>query len=292
MPLPATIHNTQLRAQIKSAGAELCSLQTANGTELLWQADPQFWGRHAPVLFPIVGRLQDDQLRVAGKQYSMGQHGFARDSEFAIVDQQEHYLSLRLTDSPASRANFPFSFEFLVSYMVDGNRLRTIFTVRNNSAETLPCSLGGHPAFNWPLEPGKPKSSYQIDFSASEADTIGQLQDGLLKTERRKSPLKNQSLMIDEQVFAQDALILDAVNSRRVVYRSNEGGLALQLEFEDFPALGIWKKPEADFICIEPWAGYASPEDFTGEFMDKPGIARLPAYSERSWAFDIRVIEA
>ena len=269
-----TLKSEGISATIKADGAELCSLKNSAGLELLWQAGPE-WPRHAPILFPIVGRLKNDELRDRGKTFPMTQHGFARDREFTWSARGEKSCTLVLTDDSATRLHFPYAFRFTVTYAVEGTHLDVGFEVTNTGDVPLPASLGAHPAFNWPLLPGLPKEAYSIRFSHEEPEPIRRLKDGLLREKPEPTPVQGKFLALSEQLFADDAVILDRPTSRSVRYAADRGP-AINIGWEGFQELGIWSKPQgAPFICIEPWRGFASPSNFDGEFSDKPGIMKL-----------------
>ena len=275
-----TLDSGSISATIKAAGAELCSVKNAEGLELLWQAGPA-WPRHSPILFPIVGRLKNDELRHRGKTFSMTQHGFARDQTFGWRERRKTSCTLDLTDNVASRAHFPFAFRLAVTYAVDDVHLDVRFEITNTGDETLPASLGGHPAFNWPLAPGLPKEAYGIQFSNEEPAPIRRLKGGLLRAKSEPTPIKGNTLALSEQLFTDDAVILDRPASRSIRYAADRGP-AITLQWQGFRELGIWSKPDgAPFLCLEPWRGTASPLDFDGEFLDKPGIMKIaPGKSE------------
>ncbi|HZR71619.1 aldose 1-epimerase family protein [Bradyrhizobium sp.] len=275
-----TLDSGSISATIKAAGAELCSVKNAEGLELLWQAGPA-WPRHSPILFPIVGRLKNDELRHRGKTFSMTQHGFARDQTFDWRERRKTSCTLDLTDNVASRAHFPFAFRLAVTYAVDDVHLDVRFEITNTGDETLPASLGGHPAFNWPLAPGLPKEAYGIQFSNEEPAPIRRLKGGLLRAKSEPTPIKGNTLALSEQLFTDDAVILDRPASRSIRYAADRGP-AITLQWQGFRELGIWSKPDgAPFLCLEPWRGTASPLDFDGEFLDKPGIMKIaPGKSE------------
>ncbi|MDH5546975.1 MAG: aldose 1-epimerase family protein [Gammaproteobacteria bacterium] len=281
------IANDEMQISVKSQGAELYSVKSHN-IELLWQADPQFWPRHAPNLFPIVGRLKNDQLIHQGKPYPMTQHGFARDMEFECIEQENSLLMFRLTDNEQTRCQYPFLFELLVSYALLGSRLMIVYTVRNYHEQELPFSIGGHPGFNWPLLPDTISSDYHIRFEHEEAAHIWQLKNGLISQELRNSPLEGKSLMLSAELFENDALIFPDLNSQSVSYQTKDGK-GITFDFTGFPDLGIWTKPGAPFICIEPWSGHASPESFAGEFTEKPGVHVLPPFSEHSLSYSVNI---
>ena len=175
-----TLYADGITATILAHGAELCSLRNEAGLELLWQAGPQ-WPRHAPLLFPVVGRLKNDELRHRGKTYPMTQHGFARDQRFDWVERTPTSCALVLCDSAATRARFPFAFRLAVSYAVQSADLDITLEITNTGREMLPASVGGHPAFNWPLLPGMAKENYTLTFSDDEPAPIRRLKDGLLR---------------------------------------------------------------------------------------------------------------
>jgi len=278
-----------LSIKISTLGAELQSLYSKKlEHELLWQADPLFWPRHAPILFPIVGKLANNQLISNGKAYPLTQHGFARDAQFEIIFQSDSLIQLQLNASDETLEQYPYPFELMVEYSLKEDTLRTTFVIRNNSENPLPFSIGGHPAFNWPLVPSVDKASHKILFEQDESESILQLENGLIASDRRTSPLNNRELPISESLFEKDALIFDTLNSQKISYQAGSR-CTLDMVFGDFPQLGIWKKPGAGFICLEPWAGYASPTSFMGEFSEKPGNVTLPAYSEAAFSFDLVV---
>lgn len=279
-----------LIAAIKAHGAEMCSLMHADGTEFVWQAGPA-WQRHAPLLFPIVGRLANDEMRHRGKTYRMAQHGFARDSRFTWVERGESRCSLALEDSETTRALYPFAFRLTATYALDDAGLDLSLTVANTGNETLPVSLGGHPAFNWPLQAGVPKESYALTFTNEEPSPVRRIEGGLLLAETDPSPVRGAVLPLSEALFINDAIILDPVNSHAVRYARTDGtGPWLMMSWRGCRELGVWSKPTgAPFLCIEPWRGYASPKDFDGEFTDKPGLMHIASGAEERLSFRIEV---
>lgn len=281
------LQNGYLSATIKADGAELCSLRDAEEEELLWQAAP-VWPRHAPVLFPIVGRLKGDVLRHRGQHYPMTQHGFARDRRFAWLRRTATTCRLALHDDGDTRAHYPFAFRFEVAYVLADDALEITYTVSNTGRETLPASAGAHPAFAWPLAEGVEKDAHQLEFEAPEPEPIRRLQDGLLTSEPLPSPIEGRTLRLDPSLFAADAVILQQPESRSLRYAA-PGAPTIELSWEGFGQLGIWSKQGGDFLCIEPWHGFASPEDFDGEFAEKPGIMLIPPGDKRVMLHRIRI---
>lgn len=277
-----TISNGRVMATIKADGAELCSLKNADGHEVLWQAGPE-WPRHAPILFPIVGRLKGDVLEHRGKTYPMTQHGFARDQRFAWTAREKTLCTLSLSDSPESRAKYPFAFRLDVSYVVDGDELVIGYAITNTGDDMLPASIGAHPAFQWPLKDGVAKEAHSIVFEKPEPAPIRRLDGGLLLPEPEATSVQGERLALSEALFARDAMIFDQIASRSLRYQA-PGAPTITFAWDGFPQLGIWSKPSgAAFLCIEPWHGYASPVDFDGEFSDKPGVMHIVAGETRSF---------
>ena len=276
--------NGRISVAVKADGAELCSLRDRTGTdpagyELLWQAGPS-WPRHAPVLFPIVGRLKDDRLLHQGRSYPLTQHGFARDRRFAWVERSAEACRLVLSDDAETRARYPFAFRFEVGYALDGRTLVISYTIDNPGGEMLPASVGAHPAFRWPLADGIAKEAHRLEFEREEAAPIRRLAGGLIETDPVPTPVQGKVLPLTEALFAADALILDQPASRSVRYTAPDAP-RIDMTWDGFVQLGIWTRPPSDFLCIEPWHGMASPEDFDGEFSEKPGLLLIPPGERR-----------
>jgi galactose mutarotase-like enzyme len=254
---------------------------------MLWQADP-VWPRHAPVLFPIVGRLKDDRLVHGGKEYRMTQHGFARDRRFAWLSRTSTSCRLVLHDDAETRALYPFAFRFEVSFTLDDDALVNTFTVSNTGREVLPASVGAHPAFIWPLTAELEKSAHVLEFAEAETAPIRQLAGGLLTPTPQPTPIQGHHLALDPALFDTDALILDQPASSSVRYTA-PGAEAIEVSWDGFRELGIWNRPGGDFLCIEPWFGTASPTDWDGEFRDKPGLMLIPPGDQRVCTMRIRL---
>lgn len=283
-----SLRSRRLSATVKAHGAELCSLKDGGGVEFVWQAGPE-WPRHAPLLFPIVGRLAGDELRHRGKTYRMTQHGFARDNRFAWAERSERRCALVLEDSDTTRALYPFAFRLTAIYALDDAGLDLTLTIANTGKETLPASLGGHPAFNWPLQPGLAKESYALTFTSAESSPVRRLDGGLLRPAAEPSPVKGAVLPLSASLFTDDALIFDRIESNAVRHAASTGPW-LKMSWSGFRELGLWSKPSgAPFLCIEPWRGYASRAAFDGEFVDKPGLMHIAPEAEERLSFRIEV---
>lgn len=283
-----TLESAYLTVTVQTDGAELCSLRDATGQELLWQAGPE-WPHHAPNLFPIVGELAGGAYLHGGKQYRMQRHGFARGKKFAWLQRTATQCRLVLHDDAETRAQYPFPFRFEVSYALDDDALEIAFTIANTGRTVLPASAGGHPAFIWPLADGVEKTAHTIEFSEAEGPTIRRIDAaGLVLPGPLPSPIANRVLHLEPGLFAADAIILDRLESSSVRYAA-PGAPTIEVSWDGFTQLGIWQKPGADFLCIEPWAGHASPVGFTGEITDKPGMLLIAPGDKRVLTHRIRV---
>lgn len=280
-----------LRAQIDPLGAQLSVLQDAGGRDLLWSGDPAVWAGRAPILFPIVGALAGGQYRLDGQHYPLPRHGFARGSLFATVHSDRSSALLRLTAGAATRAVYPFDFELDVRFELVDATLSVTTVVRNTGAVPLPASHGYHPAFRWPLPYGADRAAHAIDFEQPEGGHIRRLDaHGLLTPRLHATPLEGCRLRLADELFRDDALIFDRVRSRRVRYGA-AGGPRIEVNLADAPYLGIWSKPGAHFICIEPWHGLADPQGFSGDFPAKPGVFTVGVGEARSIGMQIRLWE-
>lgn len=284
------IASAELTARVNPLGAELWSLADAQGREWMTDADPAFWTGHAPILFPIVGALNGGFYRLGDREYPLPRHGFARTSMFACVEQGEDRARFRLSDSGATRAVYPFAFMLDLAFRLEGATLHIVATVENPGEEPLPFSLGFHPAFAWPLPGGAAKAAHRIAFAEAEPQDLRQLDQatGLVLAELRPTPVEGRVLTPTAERFAADALIWDKLASRSLSFGA-EGGASLDIAFPDTPMLGLWQKPGANYLCIEPWQGIADPFGYGGDFRDKPGVVVLSPGEARSFRMDVSV---
>ncbi|KTR03873.1 aldose epimerase [Aureimonas ureilytica] len=289
MSEPHRIGTIGLSARIKEDGAELTSLRDREGREFLWQAGPE-WPRHAPVLFPIVGRLPGDRLIVDGQSYPLTQHGFARDSRFEWLEKGETRARLVLRDSEESRARFPFAFELELAYEVSEDTLTVTTTVRNPGTVSLPYAVGAHPAFRWPLAEGIAKEAHELRFEGAAPVSACALEGGFLKGER-SVPAVGEMLELSPELFAGDALVFGGIGEGAVRFEApGAEAPSLRVSWQGFRDLGVWSKPQgAPFLCIEPWAGTTPPLGWDGEFADKPGNEHLSPGEARFYVWTVSV---
>ncbi|MBV1836256.1 aldose 1-epimerase family protein [Acetobacter estunensis] len=285
-----TFGDAHMRATVAAQGAELVAL-SADGEDVLWDAG-KAWRRHSPVLFPIVGRLPDDTALIDGKSYHLTQHGFARDRRFRWVETRDDGCVLELESDEKTLAVFPFHFRLWLDYRVQDGRLTVTYTLRNmEEGRELFASLGAHPAFRWPLRKDEDREAYRLTFEEAEPEPIRRLEGGLLAADPRPTPIKGRELALQDALFEDDAIIMDRVRSRSVVF-GKPGSRGLHVAWNGFPQLGIWTKPSAHFLCIEPWHGFASPHGFHGEFRDKPGQLCLQPQQEWSAFWSVEAVDA
>ncbi|MCP1472068.1 galactose mutarotase-like enzyme [Sphingobium sp. OAS761] len=280
-----------LTAAIQPLGAELLSLADAQGRELMTDADPRWWGGHAPLLFPFVGRSRGDVYRVNGHEFAMPQHGFARRKSFALETHGQGALGLRLEADDETRSVYPFEFRLDMGFVVDDVTLRMTATITNMGGARMPFSFGYHPAFAWPLPYGGQVEDHRIIFDRPEPAPIRKVgnEPGLIARETFPSPVTGDTLIPTHAMFEGDALIWDDLNSRSLTW-GVPGKPHLKIDFPDMPWLGLWQKPGAHYLCVEPWAGMADPVGFDGDIWDKPGIMALPPGGSRSFRMGVTLV--
>ena len=289
-----SLQNNALRITFSPIGAELqaiTNLQT--GQEYLWNGNPTFWNRRAPVLFPIVGKLKNDTYIYQNQAYTLGQHGFARSKTFELIASSDTSVAFRLTDDAETRISYPFAFSLIIRYTLTENRLTTAYEVSNPAAESdLLFSIGAHPGFICPMLPEEQYSDYYLEFSASETALRQHIEAGL-RTGETESVLENaQRIALHKGIFAKDAFIFEGLKSRTISLRSVHGTHGIALHAEGFPYMGIWAKanPDGDFVCIEPWHGIADSISASGNLEEKEGIIRLQPQKAFTCHFDIEIL--
>ena len=287
-----SIASTALSASINPLGAELWTLADADGRSLMTDADPAFWTGRAPLLFPIVGALGDDSYRLEdGRAFTLPKHGFARRKPFLLVERGGAHAVLRLTPDAETRAASPFEFRLDMAFHLAGLTLAMTATVANVGEGAMPFSFGYHPAFAWPLPYGGAKEDHRVTFERDEPAPLRQLDlaTGLVLPDRRPTPVEDRTLAPTDALFEADALIWDQLESRSLTW-GIPGRPHLRIDFPDTDRLGIWQKPGARYLCIEPWAGMADPSDFAGSIWEKPGIIHLAPGEERAFRMDVTLV--
>ena len=293
MPEQAWVSITSgaLTAQIDPHGAQLSTLRAGDGSDLLWNGDPSVWAGRAPLLFPIVGVLAGGNYRLGSKTYPLSRHGFARDKIFTLRNLSASGAEFVLRADESTVSVYPFQFELDVRYEFSGATLALTTAIRNLGEVDMPASFGYHPGFRWPLPFGQPRAAHFIEFETDEPAAVRRIDAaGLLTPVPHPTPIANRRLALADALFEQDVLIFDQVKSRSVSYGGNQGP-RLRIGFPDASYLGIWTKPGARFVCIEPWHGITDPEGFTGDFRQKPGVRVLKAGEAFIARMDITLLE-
>ncbi|MFN3968163.1 aldose 1-epimerase family protein [Flavobacterium sp.] len=284
--MTTTISNSILSAKINHKGAELISLQNLETKrEYIWEGNPEFWGKHAPVLFPIVGTLKNNCYEYEGKIFSLNRHGFARDFDFQLITQEKDKVVFSLQANEMTFNIYPFKFELQLTYTLNETTLNVSYKVINNSSETMPFSIGGHPAFalNNTFE------KYGLQFESGEKLISYTLENDLLSDKTQNIELKNNQLPLTYSLFEKDALVFKSLQSKQIKILENNLPI-LNFKFNDFPHFGIWTKINAPFICLEPWLGYADTTNTIGNILEKEGIQLAESNSYKEYNFSIEII--
>lgn len=282
------IKNRFLSIAVKKHGAELCSLKSLkNNKEYLWQADPAYWGKHAPVLFPIIGCLKNNTYRYDGKAYEMTRHGFARDYGFELVEKKGNKLKYRLLSNENTLLQYPFEFEFCITYELMDEKLDILYEVKNKGDKEMYFSLGAHPAFNCNMMEG----DKYLDFDQKVTlDTyVINTENGLIEKGKKRVLEDAKELLLTYDLFKSDALVFDSQNLDTICIRDNTTNEAIKMTLNGFPYLGIWT-PEAPFLCLEPWYGIADFTDTNGNIKDKTGIQNLGGNETFKCRYQIEIL--
>jgi galactose mutarotase-like enzyme len=271
------LENEFLKIAIDSKGAQLNSLYNKEtGVEQLWQADPNIWAYHAPNLFPIVGGVLNNELHVEGQVYTLNRHGFARQSDFILLDSDDAHASFSLPYCDKTLAVYPYKFDLQVLYTLIDNALRITYKVINRDKKPVYFSVGGHPAFNVPFNAGENYEDYYLEFEAQESLYSHALnQDGLFSGETHPVRTSGKQLQLTRDLFKDDALVFKNLQSRMVTIKSTKHEQSLSVEFPHFNYLGLWAKPGANFVCIEPWLGCADSADGPKDITVKENIQKV-----------------
>lgn len=280
------IHSEILQAAISPDGAELRSLRHASLGEMMWQGHPDTWEKTSPLLFPVIGRVSGDEIRIDGRPYPMPQHGFAQALRFDTNTRTANSCALTASDNEATRASYPFAFTLAVDYTVNDATLTVEAIVHNTGERAMPASFGFHPGFRWPLAAGVAKDRHRLRFDADDIITVARPLHRLLGPSSEMQ-LPDGVLPLDEALFERGAIVALAPESRSIRFSTMDEKVAIEVAFEGLAHLAIWMRPGGDFLCIEPWQGHADPHGFTGDFFDKPGLDILDAGGRKRYRMAI-----
>lgn len=280
-----SISNDFISIKVATKGAELQSLYSKkNNLEYMWGGDPAYWGKHSPVLFPIVGELKNKSYTYGGKQYNLSRHGFAREMEFEVTAQTESSITFSLHSNAETLDKYPFHFVFSVKYTLIENTVRITFIVSNTGKDKMLFSVGAHPAFKVPLVDGTSYGDYSLVFN--EKETLAKWpisQEGLIEGKPVNVLNNETNLPLKKELFAADALVFKDIRSDSVAILSAKTDHGVKVDFKGFPFLGIWETKGGDFVCIEPWCGIADSVNASGLLTEKEGINTL----ETSATFEV-----
>lgn len=276
------LENEKIKIEVDSKGAQLHKLiLKKDNKNYLWNGDPEYWGRRAPILFPIVGRLKENQYYFNGKKYEMSQHGFARDKDFKLKETQSKSLTYQLKEDENTLEIYPFKFTLEVEYSLKENSLLIDYRVLNTDQKDLYFSIGAHPGFFWPLEDKEKKKDYYLEFEKKETTSKYLLEAGLLNNQKKLILDNSKILNLHSDIFKNDALVFKDLKSEKITLKSKKSDREIEMVFKEFPYLGIWSQSAAaPFICLEPWHGIADSVDSSGQLEEKEGIKRLKVGEE------------
>ena len=276
--MPA-LENNKLKINIKQIGAELCNIEAIkHNTKFMWDANPSVWGSFAPNLFPVIGALKDDTYIFENQKYKLPKHGFVRNNKAVkLLGQTPNSLTFGLKYSEDSLKIYPFKFQFSITYTLKDNCIEVLHTVENLDNKTMYFSVGGHPAFKCPVFQNETYDDYYLEFEATEnSETyLINMDNGLISSKTKPMLNNTNKLNLFHDLFNTDALIFKDLTSRNVALKSNKNGEILNVSYTGFNYLGIWAKPNGNYVCIEPWLGIADSESTNQNFKDKEGILKL-----------------
>lgn len=288
-----TLENNKLKIGIKKIGAELCQILSINNrNEFMWDANPAIWANHAPNLFPIIGALKEDSYRFENKKYTMTKHGFIRNNkDIALHEKTKDSLTFKLSQNETTLKSYPFKFEFYITYKLKDNKIDIIHTIKNCDKQPLYFSLGGHPAFKCPVYKNENYEDYYLEFEHEENSVrhLINMETGLISSKTKPVFNNSNKIPLTHDLFNEDALIFKDLKSRKVTLKSDTYGAILSVNFKEFPYLGIWAKPNGNYVCIEPWLGIADHEDTNQELKTKEGILSLEANKSFTASYTIEI---
>jgi galactose mutarotase-like enzyme len=281
------LENEGLVARINPLGAELVSLyNTLTDTEYMWNGDANFWGKHSPVLFPIVGGLKNNYYEYRGESYSLGRHGFARDKLFEteVNSKSKAIFSLRATTE--TKKVFPFDFILKLHYSLSPSELLVTYQVANPAQENLYFSIGGHPAFSLQTDNNIRYEDCYLEFELPETVSLLLSSEGLMNGKELPFLNNEKTIPLKKELFYNDALVLKGPKSGAISLLNNKIPGGLKFKYNDFPYLAIWSAKNAPFLCIEPWYGIADSMLHDNSLINKTGIACLEAHGnwEKTWS--------
>ena len=284
------LENEFIKITSKPEGAELTSIESKkDGIQFLWNANPSFWGRHAPVLFPIVGKLINNQYKINDKTYELTQHGFARDMVFNVIKEEQDEITYELISNSESLSKYPFKFSLKIKYRIEGSSIYVTYEVTNTDVVSMPFSIGAHPAFNVPLLEDESFEDYYIQFEENETIETIKLEGSYRNGKRELIADNTNVLPLTRELFKDDALILEKLNKNTISIHSKNHSSYVKVDFEGFPYVGIWTTKTAPFVCIEPWYGIADESGPVKEMKNRLGVNNVEPNESFTCTYSITI---
>ena len=289
-----TISNDYLTVKVSSKGGELHSMCTKDGHEYMWQGDPASWNRHAPNLFPFVGRFNNGKYTFKGKEYEIGQHGFLRDKELTFVSNDDNKLVLSFEETEETLKVFPFEFKITLTYTLDKNTFKVSYDVDNKGNDTMYFGIGGHPGFNVPMDENTKFEDYYLQFEdgLSPQQTILNDEYWFERETKAYSLEEGNKINLTHELFNHDAIILSNAG-KTVEIKSDKSDRSILFDFDNFEMIAFWQSHngDPDFVCIEPWTSHSSFEDeVISDLETKTDLIKLPAKESfnRHWSVTVK----
>jgi len=289
-----TLENKFLKVKISTLGAEIISIYNKKEQfEHIWKGEKASWNQHAPILFPVVGKLKNKQYQLNGKTYKMKNHGFASYSPFTIIKKSNSKVVLQLKSNSETLKQYPFDFALTVTYKLCGKKLSINNTVENKSTNEMLFSIGAHPGFNVPFHKNATYNDCYLAFNKTEnATRLPLTKKGYLSHQKIKGFVKGKKLPISHQLFKDRVVILDDLKSNTITIKSDYSTFGIQIGVKNFDYVGVWTshKKDAPFVCIEPWYGITDYEDTTGQIKNKKSIQKLASGNKFAMKYYIKSI--
>ncbi|KAA5822360.1 aldose 1-epimerase family protein [Algibacter amylolyticus] len=288
-----SLENNILKIDIKKTGAELCGITgLKNNIAFMWHADPDIWGSYAPNLFPIIGALKDNTYIFEDHKYELPKHGFIRNNEdITLLEQTKNSITFKLVSNNDLIKKYPFNFEFLITYTLTENTIEVKHSIKNLDDNTMYFSVGGHPAFKCPVYQNENYEDYSFEFEHTENSKthLVNMENGLITANTEQVFDNSNKIELNRDIFKKDALIFKDLKSKKVTLKSANHGPILTVSHHDFDYLGLWAKPNGDYVCIEPWLGIADSEDTNQNLIEKEGIISLAPNKSYQATYSIEI---
>lgn len=293
MDIIRKIENEHLSVKVSDHGAELCSIfDKKNNREVIWQADPEYWKRHAPILFPNVGKQFENKYTFEGRTYETKQHGFARDTDFVCVKAEGNEIIHELKSNEETKKVYPFDFTLRVTHTLNDKTVKVTWDVINDGKGDMFFTIGAHPAFNVPVEEGTVRSDYKLLFEGKDKLEYMLInpQYGTAETaEKYEIKLDDHKCTIEDDMFDNDALVFDDTQIEKAAILMKDGSKYVEMICEGFPSFGIWSNHQSPFVCLEPWMGRCDDTGFIKDLSEKKNINKVEVKGTFNKSYTITV---